>query len=267
MSSSAEFEEKKERPDGEPLPSPARSPAEAALGRDLGGVQVHRGAEGARVAGEERARAVTRGQHVYFAPQEYSPDTREGQRLLAHELAHAAQAAPGGGAAAERGALEAEADRAAEAVLDGRRPGVRLRAAPGTALRQESRAPSIQSHAHEVAPSPPSGTVSGGGFSIPYLYTVVPAPSSSALVLQVPEGVAVVVTALTIEAPDYRVQNAEGSRSRAVVISASAQLRVVPRVQVTFTRGSSSYVVVFQLPQTAPAPARAAAPGPAKGHP
>jgi hypothetical protein len=263
MSSSAEFEEKRER-DGEPLETAVRSRAEDALGRDLSAVRIYRGPEGRAVSDAERARAVTRGQHVYFAPQAYAPGTPEGERLLTHELAHTVQASGAGGATADRDALETEADRAAEGSVSSRRPAVRLRAAPGAALKQEARTPpTIARHAQEIAPHPLSGTVSGGGFSVPYSYTIVPAPSFSALVLQVPEGVSVVVTPLSVESPDHRVQNAEGNRPRAVVVSANSALTVLPRQQVTFTRGSSSYIVVFQFPQAAPA----ATPAPSKGRP
>jgi hypothetical protein len=263
MSSSAEYEEKRER-DGEPLETSVRSRAEDALGRDLSAVRIYRGLEGAAVSDAERARAVTRGQRVYFAPQEYAPGTPDGERLLTHELAHTVQASRADGAAAGRDALEAEADRAAEAIMSGRRPTLRLHASPGAALKQEARTPpTIERHAQEIAPQPLSGTVSGGGFSIPYSYTVVPAPGFSALVLQVTEGTSVVVTPLTVESPDYRVQNAGGNRPRAVVVSANAALAVLPRLQVTFTRGSSSFIVVFQFQQAAPA----ATPGPSKGRP
>ena len=37
------------------------------------------------------ARAVTRGQHVYFHPGDYRPGTSVGDALIAHELAHTRQ--------------------------------------------------------------------------------------------------------------------------------------------------------------------------------
>jgi hypothetical protein len=267
MSSSPEYEGKKERPDGEPLSPGRQSQAERALGRDLSGVRLHHGAEAAALTEREGARAVTRGQQIYFAPQEWALDGREGERLLAHELAHAAQAAPGGGATTERAALEGEADRAADAMLAGERPGLRLRAPGGLSLKAEARAaPSIQRHGEEIAPQPASGTVAGAGLTIPYLYSSVPGPGSASLVLQLSEGMAAVATALTMEPAELRVQNADGTRARALVLSVPGQARAsAPRVQVTFTRGSSSLVVLFQFPPAAP-PA-AAAPAPVKGRP
>jgi hypothetical protein len=260
MSSAAEFEDKRER-DDQPLDASVKSRAEEALGQDLSSVRVFRGPEGAAVSETERARAVTRGQSVYFAPQEYSPGTPEGDRLLTHELVHAAQASRAGGVTADRDSLEAEADRISEQTTSATRPAVRLSAAPGSLLKQEARTPpTIARHSQEIAPQPLTGTIAGGGFSIPYAYTILPAPGFSTLVLQVPEGMSAVVTPLTVEGPDYRVQNAEGNRPRAVVISVNASLVTLPRFQLTFTRGSASYIVLFQFPQAAPAATPAGGP-------
>jgi hypothetical protein len=260
MSSSAEFEEKRER-DNEPLDTSIRSRAEEALGQDLSSVRVFRGPEGAAVSDAESARAVTRGQRVYFAPQEYAPGTPDGDRLITHELVHAVQASRTGGTTADRDSLEAEATRVSEEAMTPGRPAVRLSAAPGSQLKQEARTPpTIARHSQEIAPQPLTGTIAGAGFSIPYAYTIVPAPGFSTLVLQVPEGMSVVVTPLTVEAPDYRVQNAEGNRPRAVVVSVNSALVTLPRFQLTFTRGSASYIVLFQFPQAAPAATPAAGP-------
>jgi hypothetical protein len=261
MSSSPEFEEKRTKPE-EALEPAAQRRAEDSLGLDLSGVRLHRDAEGARVSAAEEALAVTRGQQLYFAPQAQPPGTPEGERLLAHELAHVAQSVSSG-AAASRSELEAEADQTAEAIASGRRAPVQLRADPGVVLKQEDPTPaSIAQHNVEITPLPPSGTVMGGGLSIPYVYTST-ASSLAALTLQVPEGVAVVVTPLNAEAAEHQVQNSEGNRSRAVVVSMHAQLARRPRVQLAFTRGSSTYVVVFLFPyDDAPTgPASAAAEG------
>lgn len=263
MSSSAEFEEKRER-DDEPLDTSIKSRAEEALGQDLSSVRVFRGPEGAAVSEAERARAVTRGQRVYFAPQEYAPGTPDGDRLMTHELVHTAQASRASGVTADRDSLEAEANRISEPAMSATRPPVRLSAAPGSPLKQEARTPpTIARHSQEIAPQPLTGSIAGAGFSIPYAYTIVPAPGFSTLVLQVPEGMSVVVTPLTVDVPDYRVQNAEGNRPRAVVISVNSALVTLPRFQLTFTRASASYIVLFQFPQAAPAATPAG--GPSKG--
>ncbi|WP_433305479.1 DUF4157 domain-containing protein [Actinoplanes sp. CA-030573] len=53
----------------------------------LGGVRVHTGAD----LSDLGADAVTRGGDIYFAAGAYRPDTPDGHRLLAHELAHTRQ--------------------------------------------------------------------------------------------------------------------------------------------------------------------------------
>jgi hypothetical protein len=58
---------------------------------DFSQVRIHddrRAAESARMLG---ARAYTVGSHIVFGAGEYRPNTPEGQRLLAHELAHVVQ--------------------------------------------------------------------------------------------------------------------------------------------------------------------------------
>ena len=66
-----------------------------ALHHRLDDIRLHADAEGAHMAEEEHARAVTIGRDIYFNRGAYDPDTAEGQGLLAHELVHAAQQADG----------------------------------------------------------------------------------------------------------------------------------------------------------------------------
>ena len=63
---------------------------------DFSAVRIHPAA--AEVTAPLRARAVTIGQEVYFHPGEYRPETPEGRRLLAHELAHTLQTRASDGA-------------------------------------------------------------------------------------------------------------------------------------------------------------------------
>lgn len=74
-----------------PLPAAASTRFGAPLGIDLSGVRVHTGSEAAASAEAIDARAFTVGDHIAFAAGEYRPGTADGQRLLAHELAHVAQ--------------------------------------------------------------------------------------------------------------------------------------------------------------------------------
>lgn len=76
---------------GEPLPEAVRSQIEPRLGADLSGVRVHRGGEADALNRELRAQAFTRQRDIYFGAGRYQPETRRGQRLLAHELTHVVQ--------------------------------------------------------------------------------------------------------------------------------------------------------------------------------
>jgi|GEM_PF-2392175 len=73
----------------------AKKPPSPRLQHQLRAVRIHDDAEGARIAEEEHARAVTIGQDIYFNRGEYAPDTSEGQSLLAHEQVHTEQQATG----------------------------------------------------------------------------------------------------------------------------------------------------------------------------
>ncbi|MEB3216077.1 MAG: DUF4157 domain-containing protein [Nostocales cyanobacterium 94392] len=76
---------------GEPLPQWVRSRMEPRFGADFAGVRVHRGSEASTLNRELGAQAFTRQRDIYFGAGRYQPDTREGQRLLAHELTHVVQ--------------------------------------------------------------------------------------------------------------------------------------------------------------------------------
>lgn len=100
---------------GRPLPDAVRGRMEAALGADFSAVRVHVGPQAERIG----AIAFTVGSDIYFAPGRFQPETRDGQQLLGHELAHVVQQRAGrvrnplGSrlAVVQDHALEAEADR------------------------------------------------------------------------------------------------------------------------------------------------------------
>lgn len=241
-----------------PLDPGVRSAAEAALGEELGDVQLHTD----EVAGQEAdalgARAFARGTDIYFGPGEYRPESRSGQELLAHELAHVAQQRRGeSGSMASRATpsadvLEGEAERAIPEVLAGRRAQVSRRAAGPSVQRKEKEkkeeAPSIQRHGQEIGPFPPSGTIDAAGhFTVAYFYNVVGGADSVPLTLAVPAGVAVSVVALNDAAGDVRVQDGGGG-ARAVTVVVTAHAASVPKIQATFAQGGFTYLVVFQFP-------------------
>ncbi len=76
---------------GEPLSSGTRSFMEPRFGADFGGVRVHSDEQSARLGGQLAARAFTYQNHVFFARDQYQPETGAGRRLLAHELSHTVQ--------------------------------------------------------------------------------------------------------------------------------------------------------------------------------
>jgi hypothetical protein len=64
---------------------------EPKLGADLSSVRVHTGGDSATAAKGFGARAFTVGSDVHFNAGEFSPGTKEGDKLLAHELTHVVQ--------------------------------------------------------------------------------------------------------------------------------------------------------------------------------
>lgn len=76
---------------GQSLDIRTRGRMEQQLGADFSQVRVHTSPTAEREAERLQARAFTVGQDIAFASGEYQPDSLEGQRLLAHELAHVLQ--------------------------------------------------------------------------------------------------------------------------------------------------------------------------------
>ncbi|MFL6016528.1 MAG: DUF4157 domain-containing protein [Gaiellaceae bacterium] len=117
---------------GRPLDRKLRAYFEPRLGVDLSRVRTHTDAGAAESAKRLRARAYTVGSDVVFGPNQYEPETQRGRWLVAHELAHVAQAGRASGAAGTR-AVERDANAAATAAVTGkpvrigaRRSGVEL---------------------------------------------------------------------------------------------------------------------------------------------
>ena len=76
---------------GTPLPADARGRLEPKLGADLSSVRVHTGSESQAAASHYGARAFTVGNDVHFNAGQFNPGTKEGDRLLGHELTHVVQ--------------------------------------------------------------------------------------------------------------------------------------------------------------------------------
>ena len=130
---------------GQPLRDDLRARFESSLGVDLGAVRVHTGPDSAAASAAVGARAYTVGNDIHFGADRYRPDDPFGMHLLAHEVAHTVQQA--GGAVTRQhklevsspgDALEQEADRAADAMVDGRpfAAAVGVGAAPARVARE-----------------------------------------------------------------------------------------------------------------------------------
>jgi hypothetical protein len=76
---------------GKVLDPALRQDMEQRFGYDFSGVRVHSGPAAEQSARDVSARAYTSGRHIVFARGRDAPGTREGRRLLAHELAHIVQ--------------------------------------------------------------------------------------------------------------------------------------------------------------------------------
>lgn len=88
---------------GRRLDGETRAFMEARFDRDFGHVRVHEDGAADAAARSVRARAFTMGRDIVFQAGAYAPRSRDGRRLLAHELAHTVQQ-EGGGLARARGA-------------------------------------------------------------------------------------------------------------------------------------------------------------------
>ncbi|MFE0022443.1 DUF4157 domain-containing protein [Amycolatopsis sp. NPDC059021] len=73
---------------GAALPGPVQERMGARFGHDFSDVRVHTGADADASARAVDAQAYTVGRDVVFSQGTFAPETREGERLLAHELGH-----------------------------------------------------------------------------------------------------------------------------------------------------------------------------------
>jgi hypothetical protein len=76
---------------GSPLPEAIRNHMERSFQADFSRVRIHTDEQAGRLSVRLGARAFTRGNHIYFARGAFSPDTRSGGELIAHELTHTIQ--------------------------------------------------------------------------------------------------------------------------------------------------------------------------------
>ena len=117
------------RSTGQPLDTGTRVFMEQRFGHDFSNVRIHADSRAAASARAVNALAYTVGSDVVFDARQYGPETLAGRKLLAHELTHVIQQAPGGRALMPASLQinepddvhEREADRVATTIVSGAR--------------------------------------------------------------------------------------------------------------------------------------------------
>lgn len=79
---------------GQGMPVTLQTKMEEAFGADFSGVRIHTGNNSEEMNSQLGARAFTTGQDIFFNKGEYSPGTKSGNQILAHELTHVVQQGP-----------------------------------------------------------------------------------------------------------------------------------------------------------------------------
>jgi hypothetical protein len=96
----AEAEIEGARGRGHRLPPGLQAKLNKAFGMNLSGVKVHADGQADRISRSLQARAFTTGSDIFFKQGEFKPGSRQGEELIAHEMAHVVQQS---GAPARRG--------------------------------------------------------------------------------------------------------------------------------------------------------------------
>lgn len=131
---------------GQPLDAATRVFMESRFGHDFSKVRVHTNDKAAESARAVNALAFTIGQSIHFGSGQYRPESKEGMKLLAHELAHTVQQQSldmgvqpitSEWSAVEDDRLEHEADNAVEKVVAGRIARISGSAKMGSLQRQD----------------------------------------------------------------------------------------------------------------------------------
>ncbi len=163
------------REPGAALDSGVRAFFEPRFGHDFGQVRVHTDDRAGQSAQDIDSRAYTSRDRIVFAPGEYAPNTGEGRRLLAHELAHVVQQRRSGvrpGISAPGDSHERHAGAVADAAVTGRNLFGLLSFSSGTACPRIQRdTPGTKSPAPTTATAPPPLDYDRGGHVLAPLST------------------------------------------------------------------------------------------------
>lgn len=111
---------------GAPLPEAVKSRMGAAFGADFADVKVHTGDAAADATSGFNARAFAYGSDILFGSGQFSPGSKQGDELIAHELQHVVQQRSGPKTVAQKGLRlaglgsfeERDADKVARTVVD-----------------------------------------------------------------------------------------------------------------------------------------------------
>jgi len=76
---------------GQKLKGTTKEEMESGFGVDFSNVNIHTGTKAEEINDKMGAQAITSGSDIYFNRGKYSPETRSGKSLLAHELTHTIQ--------------------------------------------------------------------------------------------------------------------------------------------------------------------------------
>ena len=107
---------------GRPLEAELRQDMEQRLGHELSHVRVHSGAMAGQSARDLNANAYAVGHDIVFGAGQFAPQTREGRRLIAHELTHVVQQSRSQSpiaATTRLGLVQRQKDPAARARVEG----------------------------------------------------------------------------------------------------------------------------------------------------
>lgn len=86
-----EFESRINSGAGQPLPESVRAFYERRFGADFSQVRMHTGSQAAQTAKSINAKAFTVGHNIAFGEGQFAPQSKDGRRLIAHELTHTIQ--------------------------------------------------------------------------------------------------------------------------------------------------------------------------------
>ncbi|MGE5463757.1 MAG: DUF4157 domain-containing protein [Syntrophothermus sp.] len=95
---------------GQVVDEGAQQRMQAATGHDFRDVKVHTSPEANSLNQQIGAKAFTTGRDIYFREGAYSPNTSEGQELLAHEMTHVVQQSSGAVSGGTRMTVNAPGD-------------------------------------------------------------------------------------------------------------------------------------------------------------